>query len=186
MRKAEHGVDKVSIFKNRQSSESRSANISLSPVPGRPAEERTIFLVAAPPLSLIGHDTVCASGAVLALQIVILVAPTVRATDDGGDVNRQTLDAAIRLAGPGVAALPIVLASVPPDPASKGVEAWTAYGEDGRGTRIFAYSRSGLFQCASAFSGKPFDCPLMLTSVLVHEAWHFQQHSESESLGAQI
>ena len=37
----------------------------------------------------------------------------------------KTLDKAIFLAGPSIAGLPIVLAAVPPDEASRGVEAWT-------------------------------------------------------------
>jgi hypothetical protein len=98
----------------------------------------------------------------------------------------EVLEAAIFLAGPSVAGLPIVLASSPPVASSKGVEAWTAYGDDGKGTRIFVYIGSGVFRCASQLPSGA-QCPLRLASAIVHEAWHFRNGpNEAAAYDAQL
>ena len=87
----------------------------------------------------------------------------------------KTLEAAILLAGPSVAGLPIVLAAVPPDVASRGVEAWTLYAQDGHADRIVVYSGSGLFRCASDPNRLDYQCLLRLASAIIHDAWHYKR-----------
>ena len=107
-----------------------------------------------------------------------------RASEDNGQVERQTLEAARLLAGrPG--RLPIALASGLPDGASQGIEGWTVPRADGKGERIFVYTGSEIFRCAS--KGKNYQCLLRLASVIVHEAWHFRNGaSEDGAYAAQI
>ena len=57
----------------------------------------------------------------------------------------------------------------PPD-----AEAWTVFYEDGKGDRIFVYTRSRTFRCASVPSRDQDQCQLKLASVIVHEAWHLR------------
>ena len=102
-----------------------------------------------------------------------------RTADDPAQVERQTLEAALLLAGLATAKLPISLASVKPDTASAGIQGWTTVGADGRGERIHIYNGSGLFRCARP-SNENYQCVLKLASVIVHEAWHFR-HGASET-----
>jgi hypothetical protein len=109
-----------------------------------------------------------------------------RAADDHDQVERQTLEAALLLAGQSVGRLPIALASVTPDTASPGVLAWTTVGSDGNSERIFVYAGSGTFRCARPANGN-YQCLLKLASVIVHEAWHFKHGgSEAGAYDAQI
>jgi hypothetical protein len=78
----------------------------------------------------------------------------------------KALAGAILLAGPSIAGLPIVLAAVPPDEASRGVEAWT-------------------FRCAS--DRLDYQCLLRLASAIIHEAWHYRYGlDEAGAYDAQI
>lgn len=92
----------------------------------------------------------------------------------------RTLAGAILLAGPSVAGLPIVLAAVPPDVASRGVEAWTLHTPDGHGERIVVYSGSDVFRCASHPDRLDYQCLLKLASAIIHEAWHYRHGLEEE------
>jgi hypothetical protein len=91
----------------------------------------------------------------------------------------RALDAALFLAGGRFAGLPIAFAVVPHATASPGVEAWTEYGEDGHGTRIWLYTESEVFRCASRMPNADYRCLMKLASIVVHEAWHFR-HGRSE------
>jgi hypothetical protein len=124
------------------------------------------------------------------LLVVALVLPPSSRTMEGLDlVERRTLEAALRLAGPGLSALPIELASSAPDGASPGVEGWTISGADGQAERIVIYTRSGIFRCARWPHDGPLshECLVRLASVIVHEAWHFRYgRLEAGAYGAQI
>ena len=92
--------------------------------------------------------------------------------------NRETLQRVLILAGLDRANLPITLATVAPASASRGVEAWTSYDEE-CGDRIFVYTGSDMFRCAS----RPLamrKCLLRLASAVVHEAWHLEHGREEE------
>ena len=92
-------------------------------------------------------------------------------------VRRDALDAALVLTSPYAAGVPIVLASVPPESASPGVEAWTVFREDGKGDRVVVYRESSVYICASRHTPvhvNPYVCRLKLASIIVHEAWHFR------------
>src|SRR5262249_30359114 len=70
---------------------------------------------------------------------------------------------------------------------SKAVVAWTAYDEAGRGKEIFVYTKSRLFRCAGGPEARASRCPLVLASVLVHEAWHLRNGpDESKAYTQQI
>jgi hypothetical protein len=102
-------------------------------------------------------------------------------------VEQQTLDNALLLAGSGITSLPIELASLPPDHASRGIEAWTVFRDDGKAARIFVYTASRVFRCSSARWDSEHKCVLKLASILVHEAWHFRHgQSEAGAYNAQI
>ena len=92
---------------------------------------------------------------------------------NGNAADRETLDRAIILAGLDRANLPITLATVAPPSASRGIEAWTSFDANGNGERIFLYTGSDMFRCASRPLGMR-QCRIRLASVLVHEAWHFE------------
>jgi hypothetical protein len=97
----------------------------------------------------------------------------------------KALAGAILLAGPSIAGLPIVLAAVPPDEASRGVEAWTLRTADGNGERIVVYSGSEVFRCAS--DRLDYQCLLRLASAIIHEAWHYRYGlDEAGAYDAQI
>jgi hypothetical protein len=99
----------------------------------------------------------------------------------------KTLEEAIRLAGPSIAGLPIVLAGVPPAEASRGVEAWTLRTADGNGERIVVYSESDAFHCASNPNRLDYQCLLKLASAIIHEAWHYEHGlDETGAYDAQI
>ena len=103
------------------------------------------------------------------------VPSTVRATDSTPAQERAVLDRALRLAGPQLyARLPLVLTSELPGMVSPSAEAWTVFDEHGKGERIFVYTRSRTFQCASAPRRDQEQCLLKLASVIVHEAWHLR------------
>lgn len=105
-------------------------------------------------------------------------------------VRRETLDAVRALANPYGAGVPIVLASVLPDSASRGVEAWTVFREDGRGDHVVVYAESSVFNCASRQTPvhlNPPMCLRKLASIIVHEAWHFRNGpDEAGAYEAQI
>ena len=123
----------------------------------------------------------------MALWLVFTLAPVclARASEDNGQLERQTLEAARLLAGRS-GRLPIALASVLPDGASsRGIEGWTIPRADGKGEQIFVYTASEIFRCAS--KGKNYQCLLRLASIIVHEAWHFRNGgSEDGAYAAQI
>ena len=112
------------------------------------------------------------------LLVFALALPCAAQVSDAKDrVRRDTLDAAVVLANPSSAGVRIVLASVPPDSASPGVEAWTVFREDGKGDRVVVYTESSVFICASRNTPvhvNPYVCLLKLASIIVHEAWHFK------------
>ena len=104
------------------------------------------------------------------LRVVVLIAAgrvtalgqasgTVGTPDAASLAAQRTLERAILLAGPGVAHLPIVLATKPPDGASEGVEAWFVRGPDGHVNQIG-------------------QCLLRVASPIVHEAWPYHHGSE--------
>jgi hypothetical protein len=123
------------------------------------------------------------------LLFALAVPCSSRASDTPAAVERQTLEAALVLAGFTIAKLPIELASVAPKGASPGVEGWTLYRADGQGERIFVYSGSEIFRCASRpdKNTESHPCLLRLASVIVHEAWHFRNgRQETGAYTAQI
>ena len=99
--------------------------------------------------------------------------------------DRETLQRVLILAGLDRANLPITLATVTPASASLGVEAWTSY-DDECGDRIFVYTGSDMFRCASPPLAM-HQCLLRLASVVVHEAWHLEHgRDEEEAYEVQI
>ena len=104
----------------------------------------------------------------------VCVSSASRADDDVDFAQRAVLGRAVLLAGLQFAHLPIVLTPTLPWTASRGAEAWTVYGELNQGDRIFVYTGSDLFQCASRRPLPDLQCVLKLASILVHEAWHFR------------
>lgn len=112
------------------------------------------------------------------LLVFALALPCAAQASDVKDrVRRDALDAAVVLANPHSAGVRIVLASVRPDAASPGVEAWTVIREDGKGDRVVVYTESSVFICASRHTPvhvNPYICLLKLASIIVHEAWHFR------------
>jgi hypothetical protein len=104
----------------------------------------------------------------------------------GREVERETLKRVLILARLDRANLPITLTAVVPPPASRGIEAWTSYGADERGERIFVCTGSDIFRCASRPLGMR-QCVVRLASALVHEAWHFEHgRNERDAYEAQI
>jgi hypothetical protein len=95
-------------------------------------------------------------------------------------VERQTLEHALRLAGAGIADLLIGLASAPFAHASRGLEAWTVWPDDGTPAHILVYTAGPAFRCASVRPDPDYHCVVMLASIVVHEAWHVQ-HGSSEA-----
>jgi hypothetical protein len=121
----------------------------------------------------------------LAVAVSLSGAADRQATADS--INTQTLSEAIELAGPQVAALPIVLASSPSEYVSRDAEAWLWRGEDGRPRVVVVYTKSAAFRCASRRPPTNWQCRLKLASILVHEAWHFRYGSdERQAYDAQI
>ncbi len=109
------------------------------------------------------------------------VPSTVRAADSTPAEERAALDRALLLAGPQLYAhLPIVLISTLPRTVSPGAEAWTVYDEHGTGDRVFVYTRSRTFRCASVPRWDQYPCLLKIASVIVHEAWHLR-HGPDEA-----
>ena len=107
-------------------------------------------------------------------------------TSNGNEVERETLRRVLILAGLDRANLPITLAPVAPSSASHGIEAWTSFDAEEDGERIFIYTGSDMFRCASRPLGMR-QCLVRLASVLVHEAWHFEHgRSERDAYEAQI
>jgi hypothetical protein len=103
------------------------------------------------------------------------VPSTVRAADGTPPHERGAVDRALRLAGPqSYTHLPIFLISALPGTVSPGAEAWTVYDEHGKGDRIFIYTRSRTFRCASVLGRDQDRCLLKLASIIVHEAWHLR------------
>jgi hypothetical protein len=110
----------------------------------------------------------------------LAVPSVVRSADSTPAQERAALDGAFRLAGPQLYAhLPIVLISALPWTVSPGAEAWTVYDEHGTGDRIFVYTRSRTFRCASITRSDQDQCLLRLASIIVHEAWHLR-HGRDE------
>src|SRR5262245_41214326 len=110
------------------------------------------------------------------LGFIVAVSSLVRAAQHDR-IDRQTLEAARLLTSLEIGRLPIDLTSVLPDSASPGIEGWTIPRTDGKGERIFVYTGSDIFRCAS--KGENYQCRLRLASIIVHEAWHFK-HGPSE------
>jgi hypothetical protein len=112
------------------------------------------------------------------LLVFALALPSAAQVSDKKDrVRRDALDAALVLTNPHAAGVPVVFASVPPDSASPGVEAWTVFREDGRADHVAVYTKSSVFICASRHTPvhvNPYICLLKLASIIVHEAWHFK------------
>src|SRR4029077_693020 len=91
---------------------------------------------------------------------------TIRAADSTLADERAALDRALELAGPQLYAhLPIVLISALPGTVSPGAQAWTIYDEHGQGDRIFVYTRSRTYRCASAPRSDQDQCLLRLASI---------------------
>ena len=113
---------------------------------------------------------------------------TIRAADSTLADERATLERALELAGPQLYRhLPIVLIAALPRMVSPGAQAWTIYDEHGTGDRIFVYTRSRTFRCASATRSDQDQCLLRLASIIVHEAWHFRHGpDEAEAYEAQL
>jgi hypothetical protein len=100
--------------------------------------------------------------------------------------DRETLDAALLLAGRAATGVPLVLVSEAPDGASPGIQGWTTTGPDGRRDRVFLLTESPAFRCARRERDN-FQCRLKLASVIVHEAWHFRHGGdEGDAYAAQI
>jgi hypothetical protein len=103
------------------------------------------------------------------------VPSTVRAADSTPAQERAVLDRALLVAGPQLYAhLPFVLISALPRTVSPRAEAWTVYDEHGKGDRVFVYTRSRTFRCASVPRSDQDRCLLKVASVIVHEAWHLR------------
>jgi len=84
------------------------------------------------------------------------------------------------LAGLQPARLAVVLTPTLPRAVSPNAEAWTIYDETCKGDRIFLYTRSGVFRCASDEQPLQHQCLLKLASVIVHESWHLE-HGPDEA-----
>jgi hypothetical protein len=111
------------------------------------------------------------------LVFALALPSSAQVSDEKERVSRETLDYARVLANPHSAGVLIVLASILPDSASPGVEAWTVFREDGKGDRVVVYTESSVFICASRNTPvhvNPYVCLLKLASIIVHEAWHFR------------
>ena len=113
---------------------------------------------------------------------------TIRAAESTPADERVTLERALELAGPQLYRhLPIVLIAALPGMVSPDAEAWTVYDEHGTGDRIFVYTRSRTFRCASASRSDQDQCLLRLASIIVHEAWHLRHGpDEAEAYEAQL
>jgi hypothetical protein len=124
----------------------------------------------------------------VAVLVLSLAFPsTLHASGSTSQSAAETLESAIFLAGPSIAGLPIVLAPVPPDGASRGVEAWTLPPQDNQAAQIVIYSGSGLFRCASDPDRLDYQCLLKLASTIIHEAWHYRHGvNEAGAYEAQI
>ena len=117
----------------------------------------------------------------MALLVFSLALPDpALASSQTSEIADRILEAAILLAGPSVGGLPIRLAAVPPDEASRGVEAWMIRGQDGHAERIVVYSESDVFRCASNRYRRDYQCLLKLASIIIHEAWHYR-HGPNEA-----
>ena len=100
---------------------------------------------------------------------------TIRAAESTPADERVTLERALELAGPQLYRhLPIVLIAALPGMVSPDAEAWTVYDEHGTGDRIFVYTSSRTFRCASATRSDQDQCLLRLASIIVHEGWHLR------------
>jgi hypothetical protein len=125
---------------------------------------------------------------IVALVIFSLALPcSAQASGQASRVARQTLERAILLVGWEAAGLSIVLTPVAPDEASRGIEAWILPWQDGNAARIFVYSESDVFRCASDPDRQDYQCLLKLASIIVHEAWHCRHGpGEAGAYDAQI
>jgi len=113
---------------------------------------------------------------------------TIRAADSTPADERAALEKALELAGPQLYRnLPIVLIAALPGMVSPDAQAWTVYDEHGTGDRVFVYTRSRTFRCASAPRSDQDQCLLRLASIIVHEAWHLRHgQGEAEAYEAQL
>ena len=119
------------------------------------------------------------------LATVGLVVGVAAAAGAEGRLERETLGAAMRLAGFQEVKLPVSLVSRVPTGASSGIEGWIATDSTGR-VRIFIYTGSETFQCASALPPRR-QCLLKLASIIVHEAWHLRHGAgEAEAYAEQL
>ena len=102
------------------------------------------------------------------------------------ELDQRTLDAALVLANLHDGRFPVTLTSIAPPVASEGIEAWTSYGPNGSGDRVFVYTGSEIFRCAR-WPLSMHQCVVRLASVLVHEAWHLEHgKNETAAYDAQI
>jgi hypothetical protein len=124
------------------------------------------------------------------LLVFALSLPLSAQTPDEQDrARRETLEAALGLASPYGVGVPIVVGSVPPDLASRGVEAWVVFREDGTAEHVVVYAESNVFICANRQrrDGYRYECLRKLASIIVHEAWHFKNGlDEAGAYEAQI
>jgi hypothetical protein len=123
--------------------------------------------------------------------IVVLGTLCVRSAAQEADSQpgreRTTLDQAVALTGLQRARLPILLTSTLPPTVSVRAEAWTVFDEACKGDRIFVYTRTAAFQCASDANPLQRQCLFKLASIVVHEAWHLRHGpSEVEAYEAQL
>jgi hypothetical protein len=121
----------------------------------------------------------------LLTPVVVIFLLSVAWASRSATSNQETLQRALVLAGLNRSNLPITLATAAPASASPGVEAWTAYDSE-CGVRIFVYTGSDMFRCASPPLAMR-QCLLRLASSVVHEAWHLEHgRGEEEAYEVQI
>ena len=115
--------------------------------------------------------------AAVLLMVEIAVSQPLLGQEHVDATRAQTLADAVELVGVRATALPIALATSPPDTASSGVEAWILSGDDGRPRQIVVYTESEVFRCANR-RNPDWQCRLKLASIIVHEAWHFNDRAD--------
>ena len=117
---------------------------------------------------------------------ILCVPSIVQTADDTASRERATLDKAIMMASLQFASRSVVLLPHLPSTVSSIAEAWTEYDANGKGLRIFVYTSSHTFRCASARRAD-YQCLLKLASVLIHEAWHMKNGpDEAGAYNAQL
>jgi hypothetical protein len=108
-------------------------------------------------------------------SLAVLGALCVPAHGQSTDVSlraRAVLDKVVVAAGLQSTRPSIVATSELPRERSAEAEAWIVYSEDHATDRIFVYTGSRTFRCASVAHRDQYQCLLKLASVIVHEVWH--------------